>query len=238
MKNQLKIQIWSDVACPFCYIGKRRLEEALTNFEHNSNVELEWKSFQLNPDTNFPPGSDPVDYLANKYGRDRAWAISMHQNVTQQAKAVGLEYHLDKSVMANTLNAHRVSHLAKKHNLGNEFEEILFKAYFTKGLNIDDNETLMQLAAEAGLPIAETEEVLNSDAFKADVKQDVAEAQAIGVTGVPFFVFDNKYAVSGAQSPEIFLQTLQKTYEEGSFDSKISQPLSADSDSCGIDGCD
>ncbi|MGG7034433.1 MAG: DsbA family oxidoreductase [Flavobacterium sp.] len=238
MQKQLKIQIWSDVACPFCYIGKRKLEEALEKFEHNSNVELEWKSFQLNPDTNFPSGSDPVDYLANKYGRDRAWAISMHQNVTQQAKAVGLEYHLDKSIMANTLNAHRVSHLAKKHNLGNEFEEILFKAYFTRGLNIDDKETLMQLAAEAGLPTEETEEVLNSDAFKANVKQDIAEAQAIGVTGVPFFVFDNKYAVSGAQSPEIFLQTLQKTYQEGGFYSKMTEPISGEADSCGVDGCD
>src|SRR6478609_8983837 len=188
MTKQLKIQIWSDVACPFCYIGKRKLETALSQFEHKDAVTVEWKSYQLNPNANYQPGANTTDYLANKYGRDRAWAESMQENVTQLAKAEGLEYHLDKAILADTFNAHRLSHLAKKHNLGDAFEEILFKAYFTKTLNIADKDTLIQLALEAGLPKEATEIVLDSDAFAEEVKQDIAEAQAIGVNGVPFFV--------------------------------------------------
>jgi len=238
MQKQLKIQIWSDVACPFCYIGKRKLEGALSQFEHKDYVTVEWKSFQLNPDADFPPGSDRVQYLADKYGRDRAWAESMQDNVTQLAKAEGLEYHLDKSIMANSLNAHRLSHLAKKHNLGDAFEELLFKAYFTLGLNINDKATLAQLAAEAGLPEQETELVLNSDAFTAEVNQDMAEANAIGVNGVPFFVFDEKYAISGAQHVDTFLKTLQKTWQDGGFDSETNNQDESDPNSCGVDGCD
>lgn len=232
MKNKLKIQIWSDVVCPFCYIGKRKLEHALEQFEHKDNVEVEWKSFQLDPDASFESNTDLTEYLANKYGRDRQWAESMQANVTNLAKDVGLEYHLDKAVRINSFHAHRLAHLAKKYNLGDAFEELLFKAYFTDGANIADKETLMQLALETGLAKEEIETVLNSEAYSQDVKQDIAESQSLGITGVPFFVFDEKYAVSGAQHSETFLNALQKTWTDGNFDSETSNE-----NSCDIDGC-
>ena len=238
MENQLKIQIWSDVMCPFCYIGKRKLEQALGNFESKDAVAIEWKSFQLDPTATSQPGNNTFDYLAKKYNRDRDWSVAMHESVTQQAKAVGLDYHFEKLVLANSLNAHRLSHLAKKHNLGNAFEELLFKAHFTQGLDVDDKVTLTKLAIEVGLKAEEIEAVLNSDAFADEVKKDIEEAQAIGVTGVPFFVFDNKYAVSGAQPSETFLKTLEKAWEDGGFDSKIILQNTTDKNSCDIDGCD
>jgi predicted DsbA family dithiol-disulfide isomerase len=238
MDTKLKIQIWSDVMCPFCYIGKRKIEEALTQFENKESVAIEWKSFQLDPTSTSQPGNNTIDYLAKKYNRDREWSIAMHENVTQQARAVGLDYHFEKLVLANSFNAHRLSHLAKKYNLGNAFEELLFKAHFTEGRNVDDNATLIELGVEVGLTKEEIESVLNSDAFSKEVSQDLEEAQAIGVTGVPFFVFDNKYAVSGAQATEVFLKTLEKTWEEGKYTSKIILQNTTDENSCGIDGCE
>lgn len=238
MKNQLKIQIWSDVMCPFCYIGKRKLEEALDQFENKEAVSIEWKSFQLDPRAKYQPGDNTFDYLARKYGHDRNWSVAMHENVTQQAKAVGLDYHFEKLVLANSLNAHRLSHLAKKHNLGDDFEEVLFKAHFTQGLDIDNKTTLTQLALEIGLKLEEIESVLHSDAYINEVEQEMNEAQKLGANSVPFFVFDDKYAVTGAQSSEVFLKTLQKTWEEGSFDVAINFQNSTMENSCGTEGCD
>jgi predicted DsbA family dithiol-disulfide isomerase len=238
MDTKLKIQIWSDVMCPFCYIGKRKIEEALEQFENKDSVAIEWKSFQLDPTSTSQPGNNPIDYLAKKYNRDREWSIAMHENVTQQAKAVGLDYHFEKLILANSLNAHRLSHLAKKYNLGNAFEELLFKAHFTEGMDVDDKLTLLKLGIEVGLQKEEIESVLNSDTYSKEVAQDIQEAQAIGVTGVPFFVFDNKYAVSGAQATEVFYKTLKKAWEEGKYDSKISLQNAPDENSCGIDGCE
>jgi predicted DsbA family dithiol-disulfide isomerase len=238
MDTKLKIQIWSDVMCPFCYIGKRKVEEALMQFDNKESVAIEWKSFQLDPTSTSHPGENTIDYLAKKYNRDREWSIAMHESVTQQAKAVGLDYHFEKLILANSLNAHRLSHLAKKYNLGNDFEELLFKAHFTEGMDVDDKTTLTQLAIEVGLKKEEIESVLNSDEFSKEVAQDIQEAQAIGVTGVPFFVFDNKYAVSGAQPTEVFLRTLKKAWEEGKYDSKIILQNATDQNSCGIDGCE
>lgn len=238
MENQLKIQIWSDVMCPFCYIGKRKMEEALERFENKESVAIEWKSFQLDPTSTSQPGNNTIDYLAKKYNRDREWSVAMHDSVTQQAKAVGLDYHFEKLILANSLNAHRLSHLAKKNSLGDAFEELLFKAHFTDGMDVDDKATLTQLAMEVGLQKEEINLVLNSDSYIKEVIQDQKEAQSIGVTGVPFFVFDNKYAVSGAQSPEVFLNTLEKTWKEGGFTSKIILQNTTDENSCDINGCD
>jgi predicted DsbA family dithiol-disulfide isomerase len=238
MENQLKIQIWSDVMCPFCYIGKRKIEEALSQFENKESVAIEWKSFQLDPASTSQPGTNTIDYLAKKYNRDREWSIAMHESVTQQAKAVGLDYHFEKLILANSLNAHRLSHLAKTHNLGDAFEELLFKAHFTEGKDVDDKATLIELGIESGLKKEEIESVLNSNTFAKEVIQDQEEAQAIGVTGVPFFVFDNKYAVSGAQPTEVFLNTLEKSWEEGNFKTKLKIQNTTDENSCSIDGCE
>jgi len=238
MKNQLKVQIWSDVMCPFCYIGKRKIEEALTQFENKDSIEIEWKSFELDPSFKATPNESIADHLADKYGRDRDWAESMLENTTQTAKSNGLDFHFEKSILANSLNAHRLIHLAKKHNLANELEELLFKAYFTEGKNVNDWNTLQEIGQKTGLPVDEIKQLINTDIYTKDVRQDQQEAQKIGVTGVPFFVFDNKYAISGAQPTEVFLKTLDKAWEEGNFETKLKLQNTPDENSCGIDGCE
>ena len=238
MENKLKVQIWSDIMCPFCYIGKRRIEEALSLFEHKDAVAIEWKSFQL--DATFKASADDnmVDHLAEKYGKEKDWAQGMLDNMTQNAKNAGLDFHFEKAILANSFNAHRLLHLAKKYHLANDLEELLFKAYLTEGKNINDNNTLKELGLSVGLNAVEIDEVLSSDAYGKDVKQDIQNANAIGVQGVPFFVFDNKYAVSGAQPATAFLEILQKAWDEGKFDSKVTLINTTEGDSCGIDGCD
>ncbi|TDE05046.1 DsbA family oxidoreductase [Flavobacterium hiemivividum] len=238
MENKLKIQIWSDIMCPYCYIGKRRIEGALAEFPNGASVEIEWKSFQL--DASFVASEDDnmAEHLAEKYQKDKEWAQEMMDSMTQNAKNSGLDFHFEKAVMANSFNAHRLLHLAKKYHKANELEELLFKAYLTDGKNINDLTTLNELGIQVGLDSKEIDNVLNSDAYANDVKQDIEMARNIGVQGVPFFVFDNKYAVSGAQHQETFVKTLEKVWEEGDFDSKITILNSSTEGSCGIDGCD
>jgi predicted DsbA family dithiol-disulfide isomerase len=238
MENQLKIQIWSDVMCPFCYIGKRKMEEALNQFENKNSVAIEWKSFQLDPSFVATPNESIIDHLAEKYRKDTDWAQTMVDNMTENAKRSGLDFHFEKAILANSLNAHRLLHLAKKHNLSNELEELLFKAYLTDGKNVNDLHTLESLGLEAGLEKEAIDHVLHSEDYANEVRQDQEEAQDIGVTGVPFFVFDNKYAVSGAQQTDVFLKTLEKTWEEGNFDTKLNLQNTINENSCGIDGCE
>ena len=192
MENTLKIQIWSDIMCPFCYIGKRRIEGALQKFEHKEAVEIEWKSYQLDASFVASTEDNMVDHLADKYNKDSEWAQGMLNNMTQNAKNAGLDFHFDKAVLANSLHAHRLLHLAKKHNLANDLEELLFKAYLTDGKNINDLNTLKGLGLEVGLNAQAIDAVLYSDAYTTEVQQDIKEAQSIGVQGVPFFVFDSK----------------------------------------------
>jgi predicted DsbA family dithiol-disulfide isomerase len=211
--HKLKIEIWSDVMCPFCYLGKRKIENAINDFPHKSKVEIEWKSFQLDPTTKSQPGKSTYDYLAEKYGRDRQWSLEMHENVTNLAKAEGLEYNFDKAIIANSFDAHRLSHLAKKYGKGNELEELIFKAYFTEGKDVSEIEALVDLGRNVGLDETEIRNMLASKQFKEAVQNDIIEAQQIGVRGVPFFVLDRKYAISGAQPNEVFTETLEKAWE-------------------------
>ncbi len=238
MENQLKIQIWSDVMCPFCYIGKRKIEEALNQFENKESVAIEWKSFQLDPSFVATPNENLAEHLAEKYRKDTDWAQTMLENMTENAKNSGLDFHFEKAILANSLNAHRLLHLAKEHKLSNEVKELLFKAYLTDGKNVNDWDTLKEIGLEAGLETAEIEQLINSKDYTKEVLQDQQQAQAIGVTGVPFFVFDNKYAVSGAQSTDVFLKTLEKTWEDGKFTIPIKIQNTAEANSCGIDGCE
>jgi protein disulfide-isomerase len=238
MENKLKVQIWSDIMCPFCYIGKRRIEEALQNFEHKDAVEIEWKSYQLDASFIASPEDNMVEHLAEKYRKDNDWAQNMLDNMTQNAKTAGLDFHFEKAILANSFNAHRLLHLAKKYNLANDLEELLFKAYLTEGKNVNDLGTLGKLGIEVGLDSEEISQVLNSDTFGSEVQQDQEEANAIGVQGVPFFVLDNKYAISGAQPAAAFLETLEKVWEEGKFETKPTLLNTTDGNSCGIDGCD
>nr|WP_315258100.1 DsbA family oxidoreductase [uncultured Flavobacterium sp.] len=238
MKNQLKVQIWSDVMCPFCYIGKRKIEEAITQFENKDFVEIEWKSFELDPRFIVTSGESIADHLAKKYGRDIDWAQSMLESTSQTAKSNGLDFHFEKAILANSLNAHRLLHLAKKNNRSNELEELLFRAYFTEGKNVDDWNTLQEIGQKADLHIDQIKELTDTDIYTKEVRQDQQEAQTLGVTGVPFFVFDNKYAVSGAQPTDIFLKTLEKTWEEGNFNTPIQIQNPDETNSCTIDGCE
>ena len=238
MNTTMKIQVWSDIMCPFCYIGKRRIEGALANFPYKDKVTIEWKSFQLDPNFKASETDNMIDHLAKKYGKDTTWAEEMTANVTQTAKSAGLDFNFDKAIMANSFNAHRLLHLAKKYNLGDALKEQLLKAYFTDGKNVNDLDTLRELGLTAGLPKEEIETVLHSDAFSEAVEKDIAMAQQIGIQGVPFFVFDNKYAISGAQAEETFLQALEKTWQEGDFEKELILNTNTNKASCDIDGCD
>jgi protein disulfide-isomerase len=206
----MKIEIWSDIMCPFCYIGKRQLETALEQFPGNE-FEIEWKSFQLDPTITPQSGKDVYTFLAERKGISVEQSIEMHKGVVERAKSVGLDYHFDKAIISNSLTAHRIIHLAKAKKLGDEMEEIFFSAYFTEGRDLNDGPTLIELAVKAGLDQTQVLEVLkDEDLFLKDVQHDITEAQEIGVQGVPFFVFDRKYAVSGAQPVEAFVNTIRE----------------------------
>ena len=212
--EKMKVEIWSDVVCPFCYIGKRKFEMALEQFEHKSNIEIEWKSFQLNPDLKTDSSKKTVEALAESKGMSVGQAQGMMDNVVQVAKNVGLDYNFEISKVANTFMAHRFAHIAKSFGKQDEVEEALFKSYFCNGVNLDDMESLLKIADEISIPRDIVKSKLESDFAESEVRQDIYEAQQVGVQGVPFFVFDRKYAVSGAQDPQVFLQTLEAAYEE------------------------
>lgn len=210
----MTIEIWSDVVCPFCYIGKRKLETALNQFEHKDKVKIVWKSYLLDPDTEENINKDAYTYLAERKGQTRDWSVQAHQYVTQMAKEVGLNYDFDKVKMTSSKKAHRLIQLAKKHGKGNEIEEALFNAYFIEGKLISDIPTLIALGETVGLDKKLVEQSLNSADFTTEMDNDIKAAEAIGVSGVPFFVFDGKYAISGAQDAKLFLETLEKTFSE------------------------
>jgi predicted DsbA family dithiol-disulfide isomerase len=232
----MKVEIWSDVMCPFCYIGKRRFENALEHFEHKDEIEIEWKSFQLNPDMVTDPSINIDQYLADVKGFTIDHARKLNAHVTEMAAEAGLTYNFDKAVVANSFNAHRYSHLAKKHGLGVEAEEQLFKAYFTDGKNIDDLDTVAGLGRELGLDAGEVKQTLESDAYADDVRHDIAQAKYYGIQGVPFFVLDNKYAVSGAQAVPVFEQTLQKAFDEWQKENPKPKLEIIEGESCGPGG--
>ena len=232
----MKVEIWSDVMCPFCYIGKRRFESALEQFGHKEEIEIEWKSFQLAPDLETDPEINIDQYLADKKGWSIDYARQMNAHVTQMAAEVGLTYNFDKAVVANSFNAHRFSHFAKSKGLGPEAEEQLFKAYFTEGKNIDDTDTLVNLGHEIGLAVADVKQVLENNTYADEVKQDIAKAQYLGIHGVPFFVLNNKYGVSGAQAVPVFEQTLSKAFGEWQQQNEKPQIEVIDGPACGPDG--
>lgn len=206
----MQVEIWSDIMCPFCYIGKRKFEAALEKFPKKNEVEIIWKSYQLDPNIKEQPGKDIYSYLAEAKGQSLEWSKKMHENVVNMAKSVGLEYNFDKAVIANSFDAHRVIQFAKKHGLGDALEERLFKAYFTEGKNFGDHETLAAIGEEVGLDRKEILSLLNSNDLADNVHSDIEEGMRLGLRGVPFFVFNRKIGVSGAQDSEIFLQALEE----------------------------
>ena len=210
----MNIDIWSDIMCPFCYIGKRKLEAALDEFEHKDEVKIQWHSFQLDPTVQSQTGTDLYSYLAERKGQTREWSVGVHGQLTNTAAENGLEYHFEKAIVANSFDAHRLIQLAKKHDLDSAAEEQLFKSYFTDGKDISNHNTLMQVGIDIGLRAVEIGEMLNSDAYAAEVNEDIAMAQQLGIRGVPFFAVNNQYAISGAQPKEVFMQTLEHAWNE------------------------
>lgn len=237
--EKMKVEIWSDIMCPFCYIGKRNFDKALEQFSHRDRVEVIWKSFALSPNLQTDTSINSVDFLQEYKGMSASQAKEALANVTGMAKASGLEYNYDKVVVANTSNAHQMIHLAAQKGLQNEMKERLLKAYFIDGLNVDDVDTLIGLGQEVGLKVDEIRITLKEKQFAAYIEQDVAEAKAIGVNGVPFFVFDRKYAVSGAQPEKQFSNVLSKAYTEWYGKQEIAQFEVLEGQSCDASGnCD
>lgn len=237
--EKMKIEIWSDIMCPFCYIGKRRFEKSLANSSLKDKIEVEWKSYQLNPylETDTSIGID--QYLAQHKGMPLEQAQALNSQVTQMAAEEGLLYNFDKSIVANSFKAHVLTHFAKQYGKQDEVEELLFQSYFTEGKNIDDYEVLKDIAKRVGLEIAAYEKVITDGSLDDEVKMDIHEARQIGVQGVPFFVYDRKYAISGAQPVELFVQTCEKAFLEWQFNNKTIQiQLDSKGPSCGPEGCD
>ncbi|MBO9617656.1 MAG: DsbA family oxidoreductase [Niabella sp.] len=210
----MQIEIWSDIACPFCYIGKRNFESGIEKFADAANINITWKSFQLDPTLPETATVDHEQYLVQYKGLPADRVKQMLGQVAQSAKAAGLDFHFDKIATVNSFSAHRLIQLAKTKGLGDAVEERLFKAYFTEGKNIADRITLTELGKEIGLTESEVTEALTNDGYAAKAHADIEEARQLGVRGVPFFVFDRKYAVSGAQPAETFTQTLGKAFSE------------------------
>ncbi len=208
----MRVEIWSDIACPWCYVGKRRFEAALENFAHRDEVEVVWRSFELDPSAPPERPGDRLDHLAAKYGTTRAQAEGMEAQIGGAAAGEGLAFRLDIVRGGNTFDAHRLLHLAAEHGLQDELKERLLRAYFTEGELMGDQAALERLAAEVGLPAAEVTDVLASERYADEVRADERQAEAFGITGVPFFVLDRTYGVSGAQAPEVLAAALERAW--------------------------
>ena len=212
------VEIWSDVVCPWCYVGKRRFEAALERFEHRDEVQVTWRSFELDPAAPPERPEDAVTHLARKYGRSVEEARAMNENLTRIAAGDGLDYRLDELRLGNTFDAHRLTHLAAAHDLQAAMEERLMRAYLTEGELLSDHATLERLAGEVGLPEDEVRDVLATDRYADAVRDDERTASQLGISAVPFFVVDRRIAASGAQAPEVLVQLLEQA--------RPSEPLS------------
>ena len=234
----MKINIWSDVRCPFCFVGKKKFEKALEKFPHTEKLEITWHSFQLDPQLITQPDVNPYEYFAKAKGITMERAKAMHEGAAMAGKEAGIDFNFDDSKVANSYKAHLLIQLSKTKNLANEMEEALFEAQFLDGKNIDDEETLIQLAKSIGITEDEAKNALQSDELGYLVKQDMQLAAQLGINAVPFFVINDKYGISGAQQPELFLEALEKTWEEFSSGEKGLQLINS-GEYCDIDGnCD
>ncbi len=232
----MRIEIWSDVVCPWCYIGKRRLESALASFEHAGDVEIVYRSYQLDPAAPTEPTQTVAEWLGSKYGGGPEAGRQMVDRVEAAAAEEGLLFRHHASLRVNTMAAHRLLHLALETGgpvLQASLKEALLSAYFIETENVADHATLRRLATGAGLDETRVREVLDGEEYAAEVEADIRQAAAFGATGVPFFVIDRKYGVSGAQPAETFTEVLEKAWSEAH--PRID--VVAGADSCGPDGC-
>jgi predicted DsbA family dithiol-disulfide isomerase len=210
--DRVNVEIWSDVVCPWCYVGKRQFEDALSRFAHAREVTVEWKSFELDPTSPTHVGMSMDRLLQRKYGMSEEEARSANHRMTELAAGVGLEYHLEDVQPGNTFDAHRLIHLAGTHGLGGAMKERLLAAYFTEGQPVGDRSTLADLAEEVGLDRAEVDEALAGEAFGPEVRADESRATALGASGVPFFVIDEAFGVAGAQGADVLLGALERAW--------------------------
>jgi predicted DsbA family dithiol-disulfide isomerase len=235
MAKRLAIDIWSDIACPWCYVGKRRLEAALALFPHRASVDVTWHAFELDPSA--PARRDPsVTYagrIAAKYGMKVEDAEKRIRDMTEMAKADGLDFQFDTAQSGNTFDAHRVVHLGGERGVQDAVKERLLRAYFTEGERVSDRETLVRLGSEAGLDAAEVRRMLETDRYTREVREDEASARELGVTGVPFFVIGGRYGISGAQPAQALLGALERAWGE----TKDESAREAEGAACGPDGC-
>ena len=210
----MKIEVWSDYVCPFCYIGKKQLEISIDELGYGDKVEVEYKSYLLDPSTPVDTNSSVYEELQRKYQISLDEVKKMTANVATRAKEVGLDYNFDDMKSANTVKAHRLAKWAETEGKGKEFTERVLKAYFLEGQAIGQTDVLLALVKEVGLSVEQAQQVIEADDFIVEVQQDISTAQNLGVRGVPFFVIDNKYGISGAQPQEVFEQTIEKAAQE------------------------
>lgn len=220
----MRVEVWSDMVCPWCYIGKRRLEAALRRFDHRKQTQVLWRSFELNPDAPAHHDGGLDDLLARKYGMNRLQARAVNTRLTDLAAAEGLEYHLESARPGNTFTAHRLLHLAAARGLQPALQERIFRGYFTEGAAIGDPETLVRLAAEAGVDPAEARAVATGSAYADGVRAEEQEAVDLGCEGVPFFVIDRAYAVAGAQSADVLLEALRRAWADQRSEPEVEDP--------------
>lgn len=213
-QKKMKVVIWSDVVCPFCYIGKTKFETALKDFSDKNNVEIEWKSYQLMPGITTRTDRNIDQVLAETKSVSLKQARQMNAQAALMGKQAGLQYNFDKAIVANTFRAHQFLHFAKAHGKQNEAEGLMFRSYFTDGKNVDDLPTLIALGKTIGLDGGALQAALQNQSYANAVKAEINEAQQLGVNGVPFFVFNGKYAISGTQDSGVFLEALQKSFNE------------------------
>jgi len=230
----VKVEIWSDVVCPWCYVGKRHLEQALERFAHRDEVEIVWKAYELDPHA--PPqrvGSYP-DRIAQKYGISEGQARASIQRIVNAGADAGIDFRFDDLRAGNTFDAHRLLHFAQSLGVQNDLKERLLFATFTEGRPIGDRETLVELAGEVGIAESDARRVLESDEFAREVRDEEARAMELGATGVPFFVFDGRFGVSGAQPPETLLHVLERAWSEA----KPIEVIGATDAACEGDACE
>ena len=228
----MHVEIWSDIACPWCYVGKRRFEAALAAFEHREEVRVTWRSFELDPSAPPTREGDGATHLARKYGTSREQALAMHERMTATAAEDGLDFRFDLARGGNTFDAHRLVHLAEAHGVQDAMKERLMRAYLTEGELMSDHATLERLATEVGLPADEVRDMLATDRFAAGVRDDERTATSFGISAVPFFVVDRRIGAAGAQPPEVLGELLRRAWAD-----RPAMPVVAGGDTCGIDGC-
>lgn len=234
----MKIEVWSDYVCPFCYIGKKQLENALQEAGYGNAIEVEYKSYLLDPTTPEDAAGPVYENLQQKYNMPLDEVKKMSQGIAMRAKEVGLDFNFDDMQNANTIKAHRLAKWAETQGKGHVFTERVLKAYFTEGQLIGQSETLLTLVEEVGLSREQAQQVLDSEQYLQEMQQDIAVAQQLGVRGVPFFVIDQKYGISGAQPKEVFEQAIDKAAKEAGLRKPLMMQggngISCTDDSCGI----